>query len=204
MKNNSTKIPSRGLKIKQKAALAAKDTAAVHTIIDSSLTGWAKATIGVEAYQEVETDLLKVRFSTKGGQPTQVSLKKYQRADGSPVTLIHDGSDQFSYPVNTAANQSAQAADIYFQFKGIQKDAAGNQTITFEVAGNNGETITHEYVLKPDSYLIDFNLKLNGIGTLLTQQQLKPSMECRCPPAGARCEIRKAAKSAGTRGRWRL
>lgn len=159
-------------KAKQKAALVAKDTAAVRAVIDSNLTGWARATTGVESFQEVETDVLKIRFSNKGGQPTQVSLKKYNRTDGSQVTLIHDGSDQFTYPVNTAANQSAQAADIYFQFKGVQKDASGNQTITYEVMGNNGETITHEYLLKPDSYLLDFNLKLNGTGSLLTQQQL--------------------------------
>ncbi|MBZ5855653.1 membrane protein insertase YidC [Flavihumibacter profundi] len=157
---------------KIKAAVASKDTAITAAIADSTLTGWAKAISGKESFQDVENGLLSIRFSSKGGQPTQVSLKKYKRADGSPVTLIHDGSDQFSYPVNIAQNQTAQAANLFFQFKGVQSDAAGNQVVTYEVIGNNGESIVHEYVVKPDAYLIDFNLKLNGTNSILSQQQL--------------------------------
>ncbi|MBC6490070.1 membrane protein insertase YidC [Flavihumibacter stibioxidans] len=159
---------------KKKAADASrKDSAVAKVALDSTVKGWARAIGGTEEFQDVETDLLSVRFSNKGGQPVQVALRNFKRSDSSQVTLIHDGSDKISYPVNTAPNQSTQSGDLFFQFKGASKDAAGNHTISYEVAGNNGETIQHEYLIKQGSYLVDFNLKINGVSSLISQQNLQ-------------------------------
>lgn len=159
---------------KKKAAEASrKDSAVAKVALDSTVKGWARAIGGTEEFQEVETDLLSVRFSNKGGQPVLVALRNYKRFDSSQVTLIHDGSDKISYPVNTAPNQSTQSGDLFFQFKGASKDAAGNHTISYEVVGNNGETIQHEYLIKQGSYLVDFNLKINGVSSLISQQNLQ-------------------------------
>lgn len=157
---------------KIKAAKLATDSTVTTATVDSNATGWAKAVAGKESFEMVESDLLSIRFSNKGGQPVQVSLKNFKRADGSPVTLIHDGSDQVTYAVNTGNNQSAQAASLFFQSKGVSRDPAGNQVVSYEVIGNNGESLVHEFVVKPGSYLIDFNLKVNGVNTLLTNQNL--------------------------------
>ncbi|ULQ54558.1 membrane protein insertase YidC [Flavihumibacter fluvii] len=157
---------------KIKASKVTTDTTAAVVVADTTATGWAKATAGKESFQVVENDLLSIRFSNKGGQPVQVSLKKFKRSDSSQVTLIHDGSDQVTYPVNTGNNQTAQAANLFFQLKGVSSDNAGNQVITYEVTGNNGESMQHEFVVKQGSYLIDFNLKLNGVNALLTNQNL--------------------------------
>lgn len=159
-------------KVKIKAAEASKDTSVAVAVIDSSATGWAKAISGKESFQDIETDLFAIRFSNKGGQPVQVSLNKFRRADSSQVTLIHDGSDQITYSLNTGQNQSTQAANLFFQLKGVQKDNDGNQVVSYEVIGNNGESIVHEFIVRKDSYLIDFNLKINGVNTLLTNQNL--------------------------------
>ena len=156
---------------KMEEKIAADSTVSTVTI-DSTATGWARAASGPESFQDIETDLLSVRFTNKGAQPVQVKLKQYKRADSSQVTLIHDGSDKISYAVNTGSNQSAQAGDLYFQYKGTAKEASGDQVITYEVAGNIGETIVHQYTLKQGSYLVDFTIKLNGTGSLLSQQQL--------------------------------
>lgn len=158
-------------KVKASAAKVKVDTTTA-VLLDSNAIGWTKATAGKESFQDIENDLLSIRFSNKGGQPVQVALKKFHRADSSQVTLIHDGSDQVTYPVNTGKNQTAQAADLFFQLKGVQTDNAGNQVISYEVIGNNGESLVHEYVVKKDSYLIDFNLKIKGTGSLLTNQNL--------------------------------
>jgi YidC/Oxa1 family membrane protein insertase len=157
---------------KIKAAAVKTDSGLQKIQIDSNAVGWAKAAAGIEATQLVENDLLAIRFSNKGAQPVEVILKKFKRSDSSQVTLISDGSDQISYPVNIGKNQTAQVANLFFQFRGIQKDNNGNQVIVYQAAGNNGESITHEYVVKPGSYLVDFTLKLNGVSTLLTNQNL--------------------------------
>lgn len=101
---------------KQQAAQARiKDSAAqVTATLDSNATGWARHLVGTSSFHTIETDLLRVKFSNKGGQPVQVELKKYSRADSSLVSVIEDGSDQFSFPVLTAPNQSTASADLFF------------------------------------------------------------------------------------------
>ncbi|KIC92992.1 membrane protein insertase YidC [Flavihumibacter solisilvae] len=140
--------------------------------IDSTATGWARATAGTETFQDVETDLFRIRFSNKGGQPVHLALKNYKRADSNLVTLIENGSDKLNYQVNIGKNQSAQAAELFFHLKGVEKDASGNQKITYEVIGSNGESISHEYTIKNGTYLIDLNLAFGGTGSLFTGQNL--------------------------------
>jgi YidC/Oxa1 family membrane protein insertase len=157
---------------KKLEAIKANDSTAAVVKYDSSATGWERAANGTESFQQIENDLLQIRFSNKGGQPVEVSLKKFKRADSSQVNLIHNGSDRISYPVNIGSNTSKEAADLFFQSKPVQVDAAGNQVVSYEVQGSNGETIVHEYTIKPGSYLIDFNIRLRGTNTMLTGQNL--------------------------------
>ncbi|MCG7857947.1 membrane protein insertase YidC [Flavihumibacter sp.] len=157
---------------RKKTAPVITDSVNAVTAIDSTATGWARAASAAESFQDLENDVLAIRFTNKGAQPVQVKLKNYKRSDSSQVTLIHDGSDNISYAVNIGPNQTAQAGELFFQLKDIKKDPSGNQTISYEVTGNNGETIVHEYALKQGSYLVDYTIRLNGVNSLLTQQQL--------------------------------
>lgn len=148
----------------------AKAVDSSNQLLDSTTVGWEKAERGVESFQQIGNELLDIRFSTRGGQPVEVALKHFRKGDSSQVKLVDNGSERFSYTVNVASNQSKQVSDLFFQYKGAQTDAAGNQTVQYELTGNNGESIIHEFVVHPGSYLIDFNVKLNGINSLLTQQ----------------------------------
>ncbi|MCF1714673.1 membrane protein insertase YidC [Flavihumibacter sp. RY-1] len=161
--------------VKQQAAQARiKNSAAVVTAaLDSNATGWARHLVGTSSLHTVETNLLKVTFNNKGGQPVQVELKKYSRSDSSLVSVIEDGSDQFSFPVLTAPNQSTASSDLFFQLKSAQQDASGNHIIVYEATGNSGESIQQEYIIHPDSYLIDFNLRLQGTTSMIPQQNLQ-------------------------------
>ncbi|ULQ58075.1 membrane protein insertase YidC [Flavihumibacter rivuli] len=160
-------------KVEAAKAVAVKkakvDTAAAIAAVDSNATGWARAIAGQESFQVVENELMAIRFTNKGGQPYDVTLKNYKKADGSLVHLLHEGNDKVSYPVNTGANQSTQSGELFFDLKGIQKAADGTQTITYSVTGNNGETILHQYTIKPNHYMVDWNVEMAGAGSLLSQ-----------------------------------
>lgn len=160
---------------KQEAAAARlKDSAAAVALMpDSNAVGWAKHLVGQASFHTVETDLLSIRFSNKGGQPVQVELKNFTRADSSHVSVIEDGSDQFSFPVFTAPNQSTASSELYFALKSAGQDADGNHVVQYEALGNAGESIVQEYIIRPGSYLIDFNLILNGTNAMIPQQNLQ-------------------------------
>lgn len=126
----------------------------------------------VEKITEIETDLVKIAFTSKGGQPKWVELKKFKSTDSSNVKLASTDFDQLNYKVNTGANQTTDIHFLNFTTSEIKKAADGSQSITYQIQTTSGGTITHEYVIKPNDYMIDFNLQLNGVSQLVTNNTL--------------------------------
>lgn len=128
---------------------------------------------GTEQLITFENELIKVTFTTKGGQPKKVELKNFKGQDSDVVKLAASDFDKISYPINTgkAANQaSAQTSDLFFP-KIDSVSGNGTKTISFTLQSSDSSDsyITHEYILKSNEYMIDFNVKMNGANTLLTQ-----------------------------------
>jgi YidC/Oxa1 family membrane protein insertase len=116
----------------------------------------------------VENEVLKITFSNKGGQPQRVELKNYKSFDSTPVVLAGSAFDKISYAVNTGQGQAAQVGELFFQPGVVTKNADNSQTVSFH-ADVTGGTIVHEFTLRPGSYMIDWNIQMNGADKLLTQ-----------------------------------
>lgn len=151
-----------------KSADSAVDSAAVQPARDTA--GFNKALYGEPRLITLETDLLKVVFTTKGGQPESVELKKYESYDSTPVRLISP-TDKVSYPINTAPNQSAQISDLNFTAGEITKDADG-QHISFKLTGPSGEELTHIFTLKEGDYRLGWEIQARGADKLFSQGNL--------------------------------
>ena len=115
----------------------------------------------------VENEVLKITFSNKGGQPQRVELKNYKSFDSTPVVLAGSEFDKISYAVNTGQGQAAQVGELFFQPGVVTKNADNSQTVSFH-ADVTGGTIVHEFTLRPGSYMIDWNIQMNGADKLLT------------------------------------
>lgn len=126
---------------------------------------------GEEKLTVVENDFLKVTFTNKGAQPKIVELKKYKTWDNKPLELVKGDFNKLSYQVNTAPGRSAQTSDLFFTGGEVVKEG-NNQVVRFSLKDSAGTGIEHEYIIKPDDYMIDFNVKLNGADRLLTQNAL--------------------------------
>lgn len=153
-------------KYKDSVALAA-DTTRNIVIIDTSATGFKKT--GMEKILVVENDLLKISFTNKGGQPKMVELKNYKAPNGKMVIMGGNAFDKISYAVNTGSNQSAAISDLYFSEGTIVMNSDSSQTVTFTAAGNNGELISHIFVIRNHDYLIDWTPRFTGADKLFTQ-----------------------------------
>ncbi|MEO7316321.1 MAG: membrane protein insertase YidC [Ginsengibacter sp.] len=117
----------------------------------------------------VETNLLKITFTNKGGQPKIVELKNFKTFDGKPL-IIGDGKfNNISYAINTGNNQTAQTDELFFTPIPLEKGANGNQVISFKLQTKNGQSIEHQYVLLPDNYMMDFIIKMSGANSLVNQ-----------------------------------
>ncbi len=139
----------------------------------SAAGGFSQAAMGTEKLSVVENDLMRVTFTNRGGIVKSVELKNYESIDsGSQVILSGSKDDKIGYTINTANNESAETSTLFFADPQIAKNGGGVQTITYTLKDAAGQGITHQYIIRPGNYLIDWNILLNGADRLLTQNSL--------------------------------
>lgn len=137
----------------------------------SAAGDFTTAAIGTEQLVTVENKLMKVTFTSKGAQIKSVELKNYTAsATGKPVVLSENS--QLGYGINTAANQSTQSSNLFFTPSAPQKQADGSQVVSFTLSAPGGQSVTHQYIIKEDAYMIDWNVNMTGADKLLTQGQM--------------------------------
>lgn len=163
----------------QKQELAKQDSIArVQRVLDSTRIATdttSKAVIDStiaaavsEQFLTVENEVLKVVFSNKGGQPESVELKNYKSFDSTAVKLAATAFDKISYTINTGQGQSAQVSELFFSGGTVTRNQDNSQTISFQLPVTGG-SIVHQFIIKPENYLIDWNVQMNGADKLLTQ-----------------------------------
>ena len=130
--------------------------------------------IAVDSVKEqitvLENNLIKVKFSNKGGQVVSVTLKKYTNPNKQLVQL--GDSTSLSYPVNIGNNQTAQINQILFPVMNVLPASNGIQKIEYAWTTPGGKTIRHQFTLYPDKYNVDWNVQLDGADQLLTNGQI--------------------------------
>jgi YidC/Oxa1 family membrane protein insertase len=152
----------------EKKIAAANDSIARLT----SAGQYQKSVNGTEQVVFVENDVFKIAFTNKGGQPKWVELKKFKNQDGRHVRLASSDFDKIDYQINTASNQSAKIADLFFTTSGVTRNG-DTQIISFILAADSaGPSISHQFVIRKSDYMIDFNVKMNGADKLLSQNTL--------------------------------
>ncbi len=126
-------------------------------------------TTNTEHLDTLENEVMKITFTNKGGQPKTVELKKYKKFDGKSIILGSGKFNKISYAINSGINQTTQTADIPFVNSKKIINADKSQSISFVLKDSAGKEIMHQYTLKPESYLVDFNITINGADKLVSQ-----------------------------------
>lgn len=160
----------------------AKDTSAFKTDIikaDSAkrineLGIFKTAGADTEKLVYAENKLIRIAFTNKGGQPKWVELKKFKNQDSGLVKLASSDFDKINYSINTGQNNTAQIADLIFPIIDSVKNPDGSEIINFTLRSKDSlsNSVTHSFVIKPDDYMIGFNVELKGADKLLTQGTL--------------------------------
>ena len=122
---------------------------------------------------QIENEVFKITFSSKGAQPINVVLKKFKKADGTPVVILDGEFNKFSYAINTAANQTANSSDIIFAIQPVVNNADKSQTLSFIKADSTGKQMVHQYIIRPNDYMIDLNISVQSVPQLFTQNIVK-------------------------------
>jgi YidC/Oxa1 family membrane protein insertase len=160
---------------------AGTPTAIPDSVLQTQLAGrlgaFASAGIGAEQTEVLENELLRIEFSSKGGQIRDVLVKNYQqvRADSqqneikSPLHLMNDAKNRMVYalPVNGAANGKVSTDELYFQFS-----KQGNTLVARATAANGGY-FEQSFTLQPNAYQLDYAVSASNLQNVLTSNQLQ-------------------------------
>ena len=121
----------------------------------------------------VENEVMKVTFTNKGAQPRRVELKKYKTYEGKPVILQNSVFNKISYSINSGNQQTAATSDLLFTSAPIITNADNSQTVSFSVKDSSGkQEVKHVFIVRPNEYMIDFSINLEGADQLTTQQSI--------------------------------
>lgn len=163
---------------KAEAIKASKDTAFINAkrradsvanlVKGGSLVG---ATNVAEQFTSMENDLVKLTFTNKGGIVKRVELKKYKDPK-KPFVILGDSTDKLGYKINTGAGQVALSTDLSFSNTAIEKLADGSQKISFYLADSAAKQVVHQFILKPNSYVVDWTINLANATAQVTNNQL--------------------------------
>jgi YidC/Oxa1 family membrane protein insertase len=157
------------IKSHQNVIAKQQDTAKNNFSAPKDTTGFNKAISGTEQLLTVENDVMKIVFTNKGAQPQKVELKKFSAYDSTPVKVINPASENhISYAINTQSNQSAQIDDLFFDEGKLTKNADGSQTVDFRLPSPGGEAIIHRYTIRPNDYMIDWEIEVENPAKLFT------------------------------------
>ena len=115
-----------------------------------------------EEFYTLENDKISVTFTTKGAQASQVLVKNYYTSDSLALYLMKKNSSNFGIDFYT--DQQLNTADFNFE-KVEQTDTSLVMRLNF----STGSYIDHIYTLRPDDYMMDFNLKMVGMSKFISK-----------------------------------
>jgi YidC/Oxa1 family membrane protein insertase len=135
--------------------------------------GFQQAVVNTEQTRVINNNVLEITFSSKGGQPKEVKLKKFNGPDSTPVKLASSDFDKIDYSVNTGANSSGYISEFNFHLDTVIENADKSQVVVYALRpDSSGPSIRHQFIIRPDDYMIDFTIQLEGADRLLNQGSL--------------------------------
>lgn len=122
-------------------------------------TGEAQAVV-------LQNELIKLTFSTRGGSVKKAELKNYKDQEGKPVVLFEDKEAYMQFML--AGKTENIISDDYIFTPVNMTDS----TVTMRLQSATGGTLDLNYVLRPQSYMVDFTVQAKGLGNFFA-----PSMK---------------------------
>ena len=117
----------------------------------------------------VETDVLALKFSNKGGFLSEVKLKEFVDYDSIPIHLINNGNQNFNIQFPTADNRILNTQDLPFQ-PSVTKNGE-NTVVSMKLKVSESKFLEYRYELKPNDYMIDFSIVSEGLNNVINSSQ---------------------------------
>lgn len=150
---------------------------------------FADAAIGTESFYTLENNLIKVTFSNKGGRIYSVELKNFKTFDQKPLILFEGNTSKFGLnffsqnrtietesfyftPSDSVASQVLTGPEIKIGKEGNEKFNSTfnpeSKNFSMRLYAGEGKYLEYKYSLKYNSYLVGFDVNVQGLNNLIT------------------------------------
>ena len=126
---------------------------------------------GTEQFTTLENNLVKVTLSNKGGRIVSATLKEYKNQEGEPLVLFNEEESAINFAFE-GKNENILTEDLFFQ-----PINATDSTVTMRLATTGAGYIDFAYRLLPESYMVDFSIRANGMQNFFPAAQKTVNME---------------------------
>ncbi|MCB4809409.1 membrane protein insertase YidC [Tamlana sp. 62-3] len=117
----------------------------------------------------VESDLLALKFSNKGGYLSEVRLKKFVDFDSVPIYLIKDNNSGFNINFGTTDSRVLNTKDLPFV-----PTVTKNEDITvvsMKLKVSESKFLEYRYEIKDNDYMMDFTIRSQGLSDVINSSQ---------------------------------
>ena len=166
-------------KSKQVVAKQAVISADAATVGDTLQMAKLKKSLGNFAYSAtlpsakdtvttIENEFVRIKIANKGGYIVEAILKNFEKikkGSGELVELIKDNNSNLNIQLITNDNHTLNTKELFFE-PTLTKVGA-NQILTMLLKAGANEFLEYQYTLKPNDYMIGFDLRSQGLNKVL-------------------------------------
>jgi YidC/Oxa1 family membrane protein insertase len=119
-------------------------------------------------FTTIENEVVKLKIANKGGYIVEATLKnfeKFKKGSGQLVELIKDNNSNLNVQLVTNDNRTLNTKDLYFE-PSLAKIGA-DQILSMKLKAGANEFLEYKYILKPNDYMIGFDLRSQGLNKVL-------------------------------------
>ncbi len=121
-----------------------------------------------EGFTIIENEKVILKIANKGGYIVEATLKnleKFKKGSGQLVKLINDNNANLNIQLQTSDNRTLNTKDLYFE-PTLTKVGA-DQILSMKLKAGANEFLEYKYILKPNDYMIGFDLRSQGLNKVL-------------------------------------
>jgi len=119
-------------------------------------------------FTTIENEKVILKIANKGGYIVEATLKnleKFKKGSGQLVQLIKDNNANLNIQLQTNDNRTLNTKDLYFE-PTLTKVGA-DQILSMKLKAGANEFLEYKYILKPNDYMIGFDLRSQGLNKVL-------------------------------------
>ncbi|RLD61604.1 MAG: membrane protein insertase YidC [Bacteroidetes bacterium] len=123
---------------------------------------------GENQFVTLENNLIKIKFSSKGGRVYSVELKNYETYDSLPVKLFDGDSTIFGLNF-FAQNRAISTNELFFTPGTLENQIVSDssKSLSLKLKLSDNQYIEYLYTLEANSYMLKFDINLVGMNNII-------------------------------------